>query len=249
MLLVSALALAPLIGRVPLAALGGVLLVTAWRMNEWEAIGFFVRSRLKHAIVGVFVTMIATALLDLTQAILIGIAISALIYLRQSALSLAVARGPVDLEKIRAQGHELLASCPAIHVYYITGPIFFGSVHTMLEAFGRADEHHTLVVSMRGVPFVDAMGAQALRHVVEGQHRRGGDILFSGVQPAVQQMMERTGLLELLGDNALFWSADQAIMAAHQTRAAQGCTRCDATGAGCAALRAAERRQEFAPQI
>jgi SulP family sulfate permease len=84
-LLLSVLALAPLIGRIPLAALAGVLMMTAWRMNEWESIHFYARTRLKHAIVGVLVTMIATVALDLTQAILIGIAISALIYIRQSA--------------------------------------------------------------------------------------------------------------------------------------------------------------------
>jgi len=90
-LLLSALALAPLIGHIPLAALAGVLLVTAWRMNEWESIRFFARARLKHAITGMLVTMVATVALDLTQAILIGIAISALIYLRQSAGSAAEA--------------------------------------------------------------------------------------------------------------------------------------------------------------
>src|SRR5262245_21132375 len=42
-LLLSVLALAPLLGRVPLAALAGVLMMTAWRMNEWESIHFFVK--------------------------------------------------------------------------------------------------------------------------------------------------------------------------------------------------------------
>src|SRR5205085_1162725 len=89
-LLLSVFALGPLIGRIPLAALAGVLMITAWRMNEWESIHFFTRTRLKHAIAGVLVTMVATVALDLTQAILIGIAISALIYIRQSAGSVGV---------------------------------------------------------------------------------------------------------------------------------------------------------------
>ena len=225
-LLLSVFVLGPLIGRVPLAALGGVLLVTAWRMNEWESIHFFARARLKHAMAGMLVTMLATVALDLTQAILIGIAISALIYLRQSAGSTEVRREPVSLERIRGLGHALQASCPAVHVYYLTGPLFFGSVHTVLESFETAREYRTLVISMRGVPLIDVMGAQALMQIVEEQHHRGGEVYFSGVQPAVREMFGRTGLAALVGDGRVFWSADQAIMAVHHEHAATGCGYC-----------------------
>jgi SulP family sulfate permease len=227
-LLLSVLALGPLIGQVPLAALGGVLMVTAWRMNEWESIHFFARARLKHALAGMAVTMLATVALDLTQAILIGIAISALIYLRQSAGSVDVRREPVSLERIRGLRHDLQLPCPKVHVYYLTGPLFFGSVHTVLESFETAGEYRTLVVSMRGVPLVDVMGAQALRQIVEEQRRRGGDVYFSGVQPSVREMFGRTGVAALVGADHLFWAADQAIVAVHQAHEREGCAHCAA---------------------
>ena len=100
LLLLSALVLGPIIRYVPLAALGGVLLVTAWRMNEWETIHFFVNARLRHALIGFFITMVATAALDLTQAILIGVAISAVIYLRQSATSTTVTSSPINPQQL-----------------------------------------------------------------------------------------------------------------------------------------------------
>lgn len=213
-LLLSVFALGPLIGRIPLAALGGVLLMTAWRMNEWESLHFFARARLKHALAGVLVTMLATVALDLTQAILIGIAISALIYLRQSASSLEVDSRPVDPERIRSQG-GLMPEVPLdAHVYYLTGPLFFGSVHTMLEAFETAQDYRTLVLSMRGVPLIDVMGVQALEQIVEEQQRRGGAVYFSGVQPTVREMFDRTGLTARVGADHIVWSADQAILAA-----------------------------------
>jgi sulfate permease, SulP family len=225
-LLLSVFALGPLIGRIPLAALGGVLLVTAWRMNEWESIHFFARTRLKHAVAGMLVTMAATVALDLTQAILIGLAISALIYLRQSAGSMEVRREPVSLERIRGLSHNLQVPCPAVHVYYLTGPLFFGSVHTVLESFERARDYRTLIVSMRGVPLIDVMGAQALMQIVEEQQGRGGNVFFSGVQPAVREMFGRTGLTALVGEDHLFWSADQAIVAVHRAHEAEGCAHC-----------------------
>lgn len=215
-LLLSALLLAPLIGRVPLAALGGVLLVTAWRMNEWETIHFYWHTRIKHALAGIVVTMVATAALDLTQAIVIGIAISAVIYIRQSAMSTAVAGEPVNPARLRSQGYELERLSPDVHVYYLTGPIFFGSVHTVLEALKEAHNYRTIVISMRGVPLVDAMGAKALHEIVAEQQRRGGNVAFTGLQPSVRTMLERTGLVDLVGPDHIYWSADQALAALAQ---------------------------------
>ncbi len=214
-LLLSVLALAPLIGRIPMAALAGVLMMTAWRMNEWEAIRFFTRARLKHALVGMLVTMIATVALDLTQAILIGIAISALIYLRQSAGSMGVTREPVDPARLRQIGHRLLTTDSSVHIYYLTGPLFFGSVNTVLEAFKNAGDWRALIISMRGVPLIDAMGIQALEQIVETERHRGAQVCFSSLQPAVREMFARTGLLAKVGEENIFWSADQAIVAVH----------------------------------
>lgn len=242
LLLVSALALAPIIRYVPLAALGGVLLVTAWRMNEWESIHFFVGSRLKHALSGFVITMIATAALDLTQAILIGIAISAAIYLRQSATSTTVTSAPIKAEQLQNAGSPITATCPSIHVYYLTGPIFFGSVTTVLEAFETAKEYQSIIISMRGVPLIDAMGAQALRQIVEEHRRRKGEVILTAVQPAVQEMLQRTGLVELIDPKNIFWSSADAIVQLHQQRMTAGCPRCHAHGESCAVLRMAKER-------
>lgn len=246
-LLLSALLMAPLIGRVPLAALGGVLLVTAWRMNEWETIHFYWHTKIRHALVGIVVTMIATAALDLTQAILIGLTISAIIYIRQSAQSTAVASEPVDTSKLRAQGYNIEEYCPAVHVYYLTGPVFFGSVHIIMEAFGNAKQYHTLVISMRGVPLIDAMGVKALRELIEEHHARGGVVAFSGLQPTVREMFARAGLTDLVGEQQIYWSAIEAIIQLHERREIHGCPHCDAHGDNCSVLRAALARREMNP--
>src|SRR5262245_27378197 len=226
-LLLSVFVLGRVIGRVPLAALGGVLFVTAWRMNEWEAIRFFASKRLKHALVGLLVTMVATVALDLTQAILIGITISAIIYLRQSASAVSVYDEPVDMEKLRGHGYTLARACPDVHVYYLTGPLFFGSVSTMMEIVGETHHHYrTLVLSMRGVPMTDVMGIHALEHLIRKQRDYGGDVRLTGLQPAVRRMFERAGLIELLGEQNIFWSAVEAIVAAHGDHAASDCPHC-----------------------
>lgn len=226
-LLLSVLVLGRVIGRVPLAALGGVLMVTAWRMNEWESIRFFASRRLKHALAGLLVTMVATVALDLTQAILIGIALSAIIYLRQSASATSVIDEPVDLAKVRANGYALERACPDVHVYYLTGPLFFGSVSTVMSIVGATHhQYRTLVISARGVPIVDVMGIHALEHLIRQQRARGGEVLFTSLQPAVRRMLGRAGLIDLIGEQNIYWSAAEAIVAAHNHHAATDCEHC-----------------------
>ena len=60
------LVLAPIISNVPMAALAGVLMVTAWRMNEWHAIRYVFQHRFKGAIAKFAITMACTIVFDLT---------------------------------------------------------------------------------------------------------------------------------------------------------------------------------------
>ena len=58
-LLASMFLLAPMMSRIPLAALAGVLMVTAWRMNEWKDIRIIFGRRFKTAMVTFGVTLAA----------------------------------------------------------------------------------------------------------------------------------------------------------------------------------------------
>jgi sulfate permease, SulP family len=214
-LLATVLVAAPLIARVPLAALGGVLMVTAFRMNEWESIRFFVNGRHRHAMVAMVATMAATVALDLTQAILVGVAASALFFLRQAS-AIEVSSQAVDLERIRRRGHDLASADPGVQVLYVTGPLFFASVHAFLEAFEGIPRSARVILSMRGVPTVDATGLQALEEIVHRQHGGGGEVHLVGLQPPVARAIERAGLRALLGEDRFHWSADAAILAVHQ---------------------------------
>lgn len=225
-LLLSALLFGKVISQVPMAALGGVLIVTAWRMNEWDTLTFFVKRRLKHAMVGFAVTLIATVALDLTQAILLGIGISALIYLQQSASATNVIGEPVNIDKVRANGYSLKQACPDIYVYYLTGPLFFGSVSIVNEVIAGDPAYRTLIISARGVPMIDVMGAHALESLIKRQRARGGEILFCSLQPNTMRMFERTGLTEIIGEQNFYWSAAEAIAAAHNQHIDSDCPHC-----------------------
>lgn len=210
-LLVVVLALAPVISRIPLAALAGVLLVTAWRMNEWHSIRFYFGRGLGHAIVAFLVTLIATIALDLTQAILIGFGISTLIFISEIS-DLHVVRRPVEEARLGRTDSARAEPWHDVAVYYLSGPLFFAAARKLLEEIEANDTPDaTLILSMRGVPLIDATGIGVLDEVLARQRAADGDLLLSGLQPRVELLLQRAGFLAKIGADRTFWSSDRAL--------------------------------------
>jgi SulP family sulfate permease len=220
-LLASMFVLAPVMSRVPLAGLAGVLIVTAWRMNEWVAIHYIFSHRFKTAIITFLVTMAATVVLDLTEAILLGAFLSGAIFLNQSA-SIDIDVQDVDPEKLRKRGIENAGNCSHVRVAYLTGPLFFAATSNFNEAFARLENTHALVLSMRGVPLIDTSGLQAMMALLQKLKKQGIILSLAALHDDVRLMMERGGVIPAAGPENVFWSADQAIVALEQ----RGCRYC-----------------------
>jgi sulfate permease, SulP family len=220
-LLLSMLLFAPVMARIPLAALAGVLMVTAFRMNEWHAIRFIFSHRFKTDMLAFSITMLATISLDLTQAILIGSFLAGAIFLNKIA-SLQVEVSDVDPEKLRLRGIQAEGRCPHVKVAFLTGPVFFAAVGHFDEAFSRLGNTSAIILSMRGVPLIDTSGLEAIRSLNERLRAKGGVLMLAGVHDNVRIMMERGGLVEEIGAQNFFWSSDQAIVESER----RGCVLC-----------------------
>jgi SulP family sulfate permease len=220
-LLLSMFLLAPIMAKIPLAALAGVLMVTAVRMNEWHSIQFMFSRRFKTDILAFTITMLATITLDLTQAILIGSLMAGALFLNKIA-SIEIDVQDVDPEKLKSKGIETAGTCQHVRVAFLTGPLFFAATGQFNEAFGNLGDTHALILSMRGVPLVDTSGIEALRNLYERLHKQGGTLMFAGVHENAREMLERGGVVEQIGEGNFFWSSDQAIVEAEK----RGCKFC-----------------------
>jgi SulP family sulfate permease len=219
-LLAAAFLLAPLISQVPLAALSGVLIVTAIRMNEWTEIRWMFRHRFKSAIAAFLITMLATAYLDLTQAVILGVALSAIIFINQIS-SINISLSDVDLNILEARGIRLNGAHEHIRIAYLTGPLFFGAAAALRKTtvdLERVPEA-VIILSMRGVPLLDMSGLEFIEELLERQKKHGGELLLCAVQPAVKRILDRSHLSREIGEQNFFWSADQAILAASEKSA------------------------------
>ena len=216
-LLLVVLVFAPIISHVPLATLAGVLAVTAWRMNEWGEIRHIFRRRFKSAMFAFTSTLIATVALDLTQAIILGVGLSALIFVFQSS-RIQVTFSPVSVEKMRANGYEMQYDANRILVIYIMGPLFFGTVNTFNTVLEKLNGNEDIILSLRTVPLLDTTGISAIEDLIQHLENEGRRVYLSGLSEPVRSYLERSGIIQHLGEDRVFWSADEAIIAADRYR-------------------------------
>ena len=148
-LLLSMFVLGGVMSMIPLSALAGVLIVTAWRMNDWTSIKSIFGKKIKTAILQFLITMIATVVFDLTIAIVIGVAFSIIMFVvKVSDMQVTVAEvDPHRLDDPEIDPKKLKYTC----VVYISGPLYFGTCAKLEEKISALGENYNVIFSMRGV--------------------------------------------------------------------------------------------------
>lgn len=215
-LLLSMFILAPVMSAIPLSALAGVLIVTAWRMNDWENIHFIFDHKFKSGMMKFAITMVATVVFDLTQAIIIGVAFSViLILIKLTDIDITVAE--IERERLEEVGVHIPKISGKVRIVYLTGAIFFAVIDKLEnELYAFEGKTEGLILSMRGVPVIDLSGIQALIELVEEMEANGTEIYLTSVQPKVLEEMRRGGLIDLIGEEYVFESAEEAIVVAQE---------------------------------
>ncbi|MEG2207528.1 MAG: SulP family inorganic anion transporter [Clostridia bacterium] len=216
-LLCFMLLLAPLMARIPLSALAGVLMVTAWRMNEWHAIRYLLKNKLKGATLVFFATMAATIVFDLTAAILIGVGIAVIHMLRRMA-KLEISYAKVDVERIKSADADMRARLENAMVAYIYGPIMFANAQVVEDMAVKFAGCKEVYLSMRGVSDIDTSGAQALMALVKALQSGGAQVLVAGLPEKASAMCAQCGVQDVIGKENLYFSIDRALMGNHDER-------------------------------
>lgn len=203
-LILSMFLLGGIMSRIPLSALAGVLMVTAWRMNEWDSIKQIFGKKMKAAILQFLVTMIATVIFDLTIAIVAGVVTAILIFVLKSS-KLEVAVSHVDTEKLTDKG--VSGDHSGTRVLYVTGPLFFGTQDILTNKINELENYSALVLSMRGVPTIDDSAIDELEAIYTDLGKKGIRVVFSGVGASVKNKMIHSGLAEKIGENNFYWDS------------------------------------------
>lgn len=152
---------APVIEKVPMAALVGVMIMVAIGTFEWVSFRIINKMPKQDVITGILVAVITVWLHNLALAVLIGVIISALVFAWESA------------KRIRARKYT---DAGGIRHYEIYGPLFFGSVTAFHEKFDVQNDPQEVIIDFRESRVADMSGIEALNKLTE-RYRKAGKTL------------------------------------------------------------------------
>ena len=195
-LLVVVLALADVVAWIPLAALAGVLIATAVRMIEVSSLRALARASRGDAFV-LALTFLATVVLDLATAVVLGIVTAGGLALRQLARTTSLheeylPRQDPDEGEHAAEESALLHE--RVVAFRLEGPLFFGGAHTALLELTEVSDVRVVILRMSHVTTLDATGAAVLADTIRSLEARGVTVLLSGVPGRFVSALAASGI-------------------------------------------------------
>jgi len=213
-LLVVVLVAAPWVGRIPLAALAGVLLATVVQMVEVSSLRAVVRATRGDALVLVATTL-ATVLFDLVTAVIIGLVVAGLFALQQMSRSARLDATPLDTSDHSEEERALLAE--HVIAYRLDGPLFFGAAHRFLLELSELGDVRVVILRLGRIQTLDATGASVLGDTIGTLEHRGITVLLSGIRDEHHGVFEALGVYEHLAhERHIFATTPEAIEHARQ---------------------------------
>jgi SulP family sulfate permease len=206
----------PLVERLPLAGLAGILLVVGYRLINWRQLRFMWKVSRFEAVVFVM-TAASIVASDFVGGVLAGLVLSLVHFAhmqRRVDVSLVTAASDepgevpqlLDMLSRRSRG-----GTPRAAVVRVEGPIFFAS-HTALQSLaegGQLPKH--LVFDLAGVPLIDFTGIEAFRALLERLRERGTSALLSRASENVTARLSEAGLLKLVASRRVFPTVSEAL--------------------------------------
>ena len=174
-ILVIILVGAPVIGKLPMAALTGVMIMVAIGTFEWTSLKIFKRMPKSDIFVMVVVTLITVFLHNLALAVLVGVIISALVFAWDNA------------KRIRARKH---VDENGVKHYEIYGPLFFGSVTAFAEKFDVKNDPHEIIIDFAESRVADMSAIEALNSITNRYHKAGKTVRLQHLSPDCRSLLK-----------------------------------------------------------
>lgn len=179
--------------HIPLPALAGILLVTAYRMVEARTVRSLLKSPRSEAAIFV-ITAVATVALDLIVAVELGIAIAAVMALRSMSNVSRVSVVQPDAADYTSDELERELLRRHIGIYRFDGALFFGAAQRFLDDLADTENIQVLVLRLENVAVIDTSGAHALHEVIKDMARKNVSVILSGIQPMHLRALETVGI-------------------------------------------------------
>ncbi len=203
---------------IAMPALAGLLIVIGFQTIKPTDIMTVWQTGLTPRVV-MLITFVGTLIMPLQFAVLLGVAISIVLYISQQAnriklVEIVPQEGAFPIE--RPAPSQLLSY--EITMLYPYGSLFYAAAKTLEENLPTAEESQKAVVIflLRGYDEFGSTMIGVLDRYIRTVQDHGGKVILAGLGEGVLSQLERTGLLELIGMDNIFMAQTEFGIAANQ---------------------------------
>ena len=191
--------LMPFAGMIPMPTIAAILFIVAYNMCQWRTFVHLIKTSPKSDIIVLISAFVLTVIFDLVVAIEIGMVLACLLFIKRMSEE-THAESWTYVDDDTQDVDEQLRKLPLqIRVYEITGPLFFGAADA-IEHIVVKDFTTCLVLRMRSVPAIDSTAMNALQDLICVCESKGITVVFSHVNEQPMKVMQKTGFVELVGE-------------------------------------------------
>ncbi len=217
-LMLIVLLIAPLTAYLPIAAMGGVILLVAYNLIDFHHIAKTIKfSKAETAIL--LTTFLATLTLELEFAIYAGVLLSLVFFLSKTSTPEIPT---LSIDNDLREGHRKLINinnkplkqCPQLKIIRIDMSIYFGSINHIQNRIAQIAENeriYNILIISSGINFIDLAGAEALVSENNQLKKMNGGIYFVGLKSSVYEFAAKTCFIKEIGTNHFFDRKSEAI--------------------------------------
>ena len=233
-LMVIVLLIAPLTAYLPIAAMGGIILLVAYNLVDIHHIReIFKFSKAESSIF--LTTFLSTLFLELEFAIYLGVILSLILFLAKTSVPKIPTLAP---DPSAGSGNRKLINidskpvnqCPQLKIIRIDMSVYFGSANYIQRYIERMSEsqnvYHFLVVAS-GINFIDLAGAEVLVSVHRNLQKKGGGLFFVNLKSSVYEFAAKTFFIKQIGSKNFCDQKSGAIKQLYARLDKDICAKCE----------------------
>ncbi len=224
------LLIAPLTAWLPLSAMGGVILVVAFKLIDVRHIKEILKTSRSESLV-LAATFFGTLFFDIDFAIYTGVLLSLAIYLTRMShprIRSVVPFSTGKKRRMKDRADRDLPECPQLKIIRIDGSLFFGAADHVSEVLKQIDEQSPgdLLIVGAGISYIDISGALMLVHEAERRRELNRNLYLCRLNTEVSHFLKTGGYLKEIYEENVFESKQMAINKIISKLDRQICTSC-----------------------
>ena len=189
-----------LVAAIPAACLAAILFKVGIDILDYRILPVLRKIPTMDLLVFIIVLFV-TVYEDLMIAVAIGVAFSLLRYIKEIKLTINsnYIHRNIPISESDFNSKEL--SKFPINILQPHGPLFFGSVESLMSTYLCSPKHEVLIIDMTHVTMIDLSGAYALEDLIKSVQAKHINTYLTNAEPNIKKVLENVNLMENLGKN------------------------------------------------